>query len=423
MDSYSTQQKESKENLNQSESTDRDAKILKGRFAKLYSISNLFERQRNLIEASHQQTTYTQEEYCRLFEAYSQQRIRQMLTKRSTQIIGGISSTTIFIGFITFIGESAGREQKLKAEAWQVVTSNEKTIANAGRKEALEYLNSPSLRWYLTNFFKGNNFSSSDDRVILSGLEVPNAHLSLVKLPKAKLQGANFQGATLYGANFSQANLYASNLSKTDLAQANLAGANLEKANLGDADLTDVILDENTCLRRSNLRGVYLNSSDSKKVINTEKPDFTGAIYDSDTNIHGITTTDPMRLDKPEQEKGMILIGRGSNLSGRDLREANLQGANLRDAKLNGANLQGADFEGAELQGADLDGANLFKVKVRDLTKTKEQVLRARNWEKAYYGDELRKILEDEKGINLKNPREFTFSEEKIMQGCPNPVQ
>lgn len=422
MDNYLTPQEDSRKDSIECKNTDQERTNLKDKFAKFYNISNLFERQRNLIEASRQQTTYTPEEYCRLFETYSQQRIRQMLTKRSTQIIGGISSITIFIGFITFIGESAGREQKLKAEAWQVVTSNEKTIATAGRKEALEYLNSPSLRWYLTNFFKGNNFSSSDDRVILSGLEVPNAHLSLVKLSKAKLQGANFQGATLYGANFSEANLYASNLSKTDLKQANLAGANLEKANLGDADLTDVILDENTCLRRSNLRGVYLNSSDSKKIINTEKTDFTGAIYDSGTNIQGITTTDPMRLDKPEQEKGMILIGRRSNLSGRDLREANLQGANLRDAKLNGANLQSADLDEADLQGADLEGANLFKIKVRDLTKTKQQVLRARNWEKAYYGDDLRKILEAEKRITLRNPRGFTFPKQRIIQGCRNPV-
>lgn len=179
---------------------------------------------------------------------------------------------------------------------------------------------------------------------------------------------------------------------------------------------------ENACLRRSNLRGVYLNSPNSKKII-TEGTDFTGAIYDSGTNIQGITTTQPMKLDQPEQEKGMILIGRGSNLSGKDLREANLQGAILRDAKLNGANLQGADLDEAELQGADLEGANLFKIKVRDLTKTKQQILRAMNWEKAYYGDDLRKILEAEKRINLRNPRGFTFPKQRIIQGCSSPVQ
>lgn len=421
MDNYLTPQEDSRKNSSERKSTEQDPTNLKDRFAKFYSISNLFERQRNLIEASRQQTTYTPEEYSHLFESYCQQRIRQMLTKSSAQIIGAISSLTIFIGFITFIGESAGREQKLQAEAWKVITSNEKTIANAGRKEALEYLNSPSLKWKLTNLFMGNNPSKPDNRTILSGLEVPNARLSLVKLPKAKLQGSNFQGAILYGADFSQANLYASNLSRTDLAQANLAGANLEKANLGDADLTEAKV-ENACLRRSNLRGVYLNSPNSKKII-TEGTDFTGAIYDSGTNIQGITTTQPMKLDQPEQEKGMILIGRGSNLSGKDLREANLQGAILRDAKLNGANLQGADLDEADLQGADLEGANLFKIKVRDLTKTKQQVLRARNWEKAYYGDDLRKILEAEKEISLRNPRGFAFPKQRIIQGCPSPVQ
>lgn len=101
MDNYLTPQEDSRKNLIESKTTDQEPTNLKDRFAKFYSISNLFERQRNLIEASRQQTTYTLEEYSHLFEAYCQQRIRQMLIKRFTQIIGAISSLTIFIGFIT----------------------------------------------------------------------------------------------------------------------------------------------------------------------------------------------------------------------------------------------------------------------------------------------------------------------------------
>jgi uncharacterized protein YjbI with pentapeptide repeats len=65
----------------------------------------------------------------------------------------------------------------------------------------------------------------------------------------------------------------------------------------------------------------------------------------------------------------------GANLSG-----ANLQWANLRDVRFEGANLEGADLKGANLEGADLRKAQGL---------TGDQIKVAKNWQLAFYDQEL----------------------------------
>ncbi len=105
-----------------------------------------------------------------------------------------------------------------------------------------------------------------------------------------------------------------------------------------------------------------------------------------------------------------------SDLTGADLAEAKLAGADLLTAKLNRADLSAADLTGASLTGADLRAADLinadlrfadFRAELLDLQTTglaAEQLEVAKNWDKAYYDDDLLKVLfpEDWRGHTQK---------------------
>lgn len=67
-----------------------------------------------------------------------------------------------------------------------------------------------------------------------------------------------------------------------------------------------------------------------------------------------------------------------------DMSGANLDCANLCEAKLTQTNLKEANLSGADLNGANLKGT---------LNLTPQQVKAAKNWEKADYDDEFRRIL------------------------------
>jgi len=91
--------------------------------------------------------------------------------------------------------------------------------------------------------------------------------------------------------------------------------------------------------------------------------------------------------------QGASLIGanlQGASLGGANLQGASLIGANLQGASLSRANLQGASLIGANLQGASLIGANLQGASIfiaKGLTVS--QVMAAKNWELAFYSDNL----------------------------------
>ena len=75
---------------------------------------------------------------------------------------------------------------------------------------------------------------------------------------------------------------------------------------------------------------------------------------------------------------------RSAYLSG-DLRDTNFVDANLEDARLVEVNLQGANFERADLKGAQLECVEGLTV---------EQLKHAKNWEDAYYDEEISQALD-----------------------------
>ncbi|HIO41962.1 MAG TPA: pentapeptide repeat-containing protein, partial [Aquifex sp.] len=66
-----------------------------------------------------------------------------------------------------------------------------------------------------------------------------------------------------------------------------------------------------------------------------------------------------------------------------DLSESILEKANLSKAFLSRSNLKNVTFKDANLEGADLRGA-IFDP---------EEIKKAKNWDKAIYDDEMKKIL------------------------------
>lgn len=212
------------------------------------------------------------------------------------------------------------------------------------------------------------------------------------------VKGAQLQGADLRYADVSYA----------FLVNAYLPGANLEGAQLEHSDLRLAIL-RDAILSRADLSYAALHRAD---------------LLDTDLTQADLTEVDLTGADLV----GVSLTG--ANLSHADLTGANLMETELSDAHLDYANLRGALLTGADLTGADLEGADLtfadfksdsglafmayqiatsvratgaFK---RPLPRTSRrrhnelgsratkglallQLKKARNWDKAFYDDDL----------------------------------
>jgi len=150
------------------------------------------------------------------------------------------------------------------------------------------------------------------------------------------------------GAQLRGANLQYAHARKGFLVNADLRGANLQKADLRGANL------QKADLRGANLQGASLNGA----------------------NLQGA------ELDHVNLQEAFLAE---ANFQGADLLSTNLQGASL-----NGANLHGARLEWSNLQGADLR-PNLYLKKTTGLTAS--EVMKARNWELAFYDNDLIRVL------------------------------
>jgi len=88
-----------------------------------------------------------------------------------------------------------------------------------------------------------------------------------------------------------------------------------------------------------------------------------------------------------------------ANLQMASLVRANLQAANLRNANLQGADLAVANLQGADLRRANLKGARLLRANLQgaDLRRARDlnapQIKAAKNWQLAFYSDDLLKEL------------------------------
>lgn len=241
------------------------------------------------------------------------------------------------IGLIIAVGMYiASEKQRRDTEiltAWQTISNAHGQPGNAGRKDALEFLNAsprnskddyPGANWRRRAIclwictWEPKSLAGIDlsvDPVDISDLNTQSAvfnfsgnlsDVSELSIQNSILSEVESEEDTrrvfLYEAQLPKAILWRANLQGVELAKANLQGADLPSANLQNASLFE-----------ANLQGAYLSEA---------------------------------------------------NLQGAYLSEANLQGATMDEA-----NLQGADLTDANLQGAKL--LNPEQLKQAKLCRTK----------------------------------------------------
>jgi uncharacterized protein YjbI with pentapeptide repeats len=162
------------------------------------------------------------------------------------------------------------------------------------------------------------------------------------------------------------ADLHRADLGGVNLRGADLSWANMRGADLGIADLTGG--DLRAKLHRAlgaDLMGTALIRAD---------PDIRADLIKAKLiRMLGLVKTDLREAD----------------LSGADLRGADLGMADLRGADLIGADFYSADLAAADLTGADLRKANLTRAK----NLRASQVKSARNWDLAFYSEDILKEL------------------------------
>jgi uncharacterized protein YjbI with pentapeptide repeats len=177
-------------------------------------------------------------------------------------------------------------------------------------------------------------------------------HVDLVKRGMETVEDwrARFpdQRLDLEGADLKKVNLIQAHLDGANFTRADLSGAMLKNASLKEANFTKAIL-VRANLTNAHLQGAKLQES-------------------------GLQNAVLMRCD----------------LTGADLSKSILYGTSFRGADLKDANFAGANLDGAVLGtvGGEF-GTTVYKAR----NMKPEQIKQARNWEKAVYDDDFRKVL------------------------------
>ncbi len=155
-------------------------------------------------------------------------------------------------------------------------------------------------------------------------------------LSRANLNNVNLSHLDLTGADIGFAQLRLANLTETTLLRVRGYEANLEKARLSKANLNEARL------QKARLNGAYLH---------------------------------------------------GSNLIAADLKETDLRNVQLYKAKMQAAHLDGANIIGARFEQANISDTYFTGVKV-DI-KTLKSLVKAKNWQKAHFDDNIKLKLEE----------------------------
>jgi len=191
----------------------------------------------------------------------------------------------------------------------------------------------------------------------LPGIDLSTANLSKANLSESHLVKANLSGANLQGANLVKTFIQGADFSKADLSKADLLESNLQEANLSGANF------QGASLVKTFIQGADFSKADLSKA-------------------------DLLKSNLQE-----------ANLSGANFQGASLVKTHMVQAHLQETNLSQADLSEANMDGADLSGANFQGAK----NLNPDQVMRAKNWEKAKYDEDFRKKL-NLKGSNCNCP-------------------
>ncbi|MDE2858265.1 MAG: pentapeptide repeat-containing protein [Chloroflexota bacterium] len=223
----------------------------------------------------------------------------------------------------------------------------------------------------------------SENRIVLSGLN----------LSDMDLRGRNLHLAELRGADLSSSNLVSENLANMDLSNVKLLKANLSNAKLTDtkfarADLSDVILRNanltranlsHTTMERADLRNARIDKSDFR-FANLTRADLTNPREEIDPSIStfGMNIEDYNILEDEWEREGVNFSRailreanmqriwlNGVSLTDADMTKVNLAFARMVEVSLNGAILQSADLTHCDFIQCDFTGANMREIIMR----------------------------------------------------------
>lgn len=275
--------------------------------------------------------------------------------------LGGVLPIWSFIAGVLESNDIAQKQSELEQEkqikeSFEVLSKYGTKSYAVGRDEALTLLNKsrecdnnnienqPNKNIF--NPFRSQKKCIARRRYRLDGVNLENAALIGINLDNGFLNYANFKNAKLDGSSFKKAQLKWSKFQGARIENAKFQGANLYKANFNFLPVKCEKTQKKDCKERTRL-------------------------INADFSSEGENNT--------------------------NLELAEFQDALLENAKFNNTNLKGVDFEWANLSGANLSGADLTKAKLPYTTLqgvkgiTKEQVMKANNWDSAIYDDDFRK--------------------------------
>jgi uncharacterized protein YjbI with pentapeptide repeats len=280
-----------------------------------------------------------------------------------TFAVAGIAFMLVSVGAIRGVPPPAGQSPWWSTEPWQPRLGK----GPSGRwgwvpraMELVRYSPFANLRDADVSI-KPTNWTGNDEKKLdlVKGAELAGADLRYADAAGAFLAKANFEPA----GGISDTRIEGANLGYSDLRQARLVRAHLNAARLVFAHLNG-----------AHLNGAYLIGA------------YLGWAHLDHAELDGADLT------------GADLVGAdltGVDLGGAHLTKAKLTGAHLNNSKLGSADLSlarlnRADLTGAELSGAELSFAN-FKSQGNHKTEglTAAALKTAKNWDKAYYDDDL----------------------------------
>ncbi len=155
-------------------------------------------------------------------------------------------------------------------------------------------------------------------------------------------------------------------ISRANLCHGDLSGLDLSNSDLGFAQL-----------KLANMRSTILFRARGYQA-NLEKARLSKA------NLN------EARLQKAQMNEAYL---HECNLIAADLKEADLRGAQFQQAKMQSAHLEGADITGAKFEQADINDTYFIGVKAD--SKALRSLVKASNWQKAHFDEEVRLKLEE----------------------------
>lgn len=165
-------------------------------------------------------------------------------------------------------------------------------------------------------------------------------------------------------------------IERDDKFELDLSRANLIQGNLSDLDLTNADLGF-AQLRLANLTGAILFRARGYKA-NLEKARLSKA------NLN------EARLQKARLNDAYL---HECNLVAADLKKADLRGAQFYQSKMQAAHLEGANIIGARFEQANVSDTYFIDVKAD--AQALRSLVKARNWQKAHFDEEVRLKLEE----------------------------